>query len=125
MGEMNCDVVQVEITNITNSPMAELTAELTTDGKTPSTPTTAVTSFTVSIPFIVNTEAIAVGKELVVKTEKKPEEKRLRQKGKSSLHSPRNLPAATRIKRTSKETLRRGDSALDGNSFRVWSVSPR
>ena len=82
MGEMNCDVVQVEITNITNSPMAELTAELTTDDKTPSTPTTAVTSFTVSIPFIGNTEAIAVGKELVVKTEKNPEEKKVEAKRK-------------------------------------------
>ena len=74
--ELNCDVVQVEITNITNSPMAELTAELTTDGKTPSAPTTAVTSFTVSIPFIVNTAKIEVGKELVVYMEKKPEEKK-------------------------------------------------
>ena len=73
--ELNCDVVQVEITNITNSPMAELAAALTTDGKTLSTPTTAVTSYTVSIPFIVNTEEIAVGKELVVKLENKPEVK--------------------------------------------------
>ena len=82
MGEINCDVVQVEITNITNSPMAELAAALTTDDKTRSTPTTAVTSFTVSIPFIVNTEAIAVGTELKVKLGKKPEEKRLRQQRK-------------------------------------------
>ena len=41
-----------------------------------------MTSYTVSIPFIVNTEEIAVGKELVVKIEKKPEERKVEVKRK-------------------------------------------
>ena len=73
-----------------------------------STPTTAVTSFTVTVPFIVNTEAIAVGKEIVVKVDKL--EKRVttaisHQKGKSSLHSASKLPAAARMPE-GKDSLR-------------------
>ena len=75
MGETNCDVVQVEITNITSSPMEELTKGLTDDDKDRFTPTTIKTSFTVTLPFIVNKAKIEVGKELVVYMEKKPEGK--------------------------------------------------
>ena len=70
VGEFNCDVMEVEIKNITSSSMKELTID---DEEDHSTPTTAVTSFTVTVPFIVNTVAIAAGAELVVKVDKKPE----------------------------------------------------
>ena len=73
---MNCDVVHVEINNITNSGMTELADALTPEDKNRFTPSTAVTNTTVTIPFIVNTAKIEVGKELVVYMEKKPEEKK-------------------------------------------------
>ena len=74
--EVNCDVVQVEIKNFTNSPMAELATELTAADKKLSTPTTSVTSFVVTLPFIVNRAKIEIGSELVVYMEKKLEEKK-------------------------------------------------
>ena len=70
VGEFNCDVMEVEIKNITSSSMKELTID---DEEDHSTPTTAVTSFTVTVPFIVNTVAIAAGAELVAQVDKKPD----------------------------------------------------
>ena len=74
--EVNCDVVHVDIVNITNSGMVQSAEALTAEEKKLFTPTTAMTNITVSIPFIVNTAKIEVGKELVVYMEKKPEEKK-------------------------------------------------
>ena len=95
-------MVDIEIKNITNSSMLELT----TDDKT--TPTSAVTNFNVSVPCIINTVEIAAGAEIVVKVDKKHENRviRMRQKGKASLHSASKLPAAAARKAKGSESLR-------------------
>ena len=68
VGEFNCAVVGVEVKVITSSAWKELTTKFYE-------PSPGVLDFTVTVPCIVNTERIAGGAEIVVKWEKKVEEK--------------------------------------------------
>ena len=97
--EINCDVVQVEITNITSSPMEELTKGLTDDDKDRFTPTTIKTSFTVTLPFIVNKARIEVGKELVVYMEKKSEGKKVKAKKRAITAYNRQPSSSSKIQK--------------------------
>ena len=68
VSEINCEIVWVEITTISSSPMTELTVK-------GSTPTSAVMDFRATVPCIRNTEDIEMGKEVVLKWTKKAEPK--------------------------------------------------
>ena len=68
MGEFNCAVVGVEVKVITSSPWKELRTNFYE-------PSPGLLRFCVTVPCIVNTEKIAGGAEIVVKWEKKVEEK--------------------------------------------------